>query len=123
MYELMSQISTVQSTYDSVVNWQWSSGFSVEIFKRSPRDPFVFELGVPNKISVIKSLFYTVMSCQTCASQGRIAFHFLLPKLIFCVKYAIFCVNKNPGRIIKHTGSAKGMRKVLSKNKAIMDFN
>ena len=36
------------------------------------------------------------MSCQSCASQGRIAFHFLLPKLIFCVKYTIFCVNENP---------------------------
>ena len=36
------------------------------------------------------------MSCQSCASQGCIAFHFLLPKLIFCIKYAIFCVNENP---------------------------
>ena len=50
-----------------------------------------------NKISVIKSLFYTVMSCQSSASQGRIAyFLFLHPKLFFCVRYVIFCVNKNP---------------------------
>ena len=81
---------------DSLLWAHASTGFSVEIFKRSPRDPFVFELGVPNKISVIESLFYTVMSCQSCAFQGRIAFHFLLPKLIYCVKYAIFCINENP---------------------------
>ena len=64
---------------------RYGSGFSVEIFKGSPRDPFIFELGVPNKISVIKSLFYTVMSCQPCTSQGRIAFHFLRPNIFFCV--------------------------------------
>ena len=69
------------------------AGFSVEIFKGSPRDPFVFELGVPNKISVIKSLFYTVMSLCV---PGTHCISFFASQYIFCVKYAIFCINENP---------------------------
>ena len=42
------------------------------------------------------NLFYTVMPCQSCASQGSIAFHFLCPTLFFCIKYAIFCISENP---------------------------
>ena len=33
------------------------------------------------------------------ASHGGILFHFLRPKLFFCLKYAIFCVNENPATL------------------------
>ena len=98
---MITSIKSIRYFYRTFkLRWKCITGFSVKIFKRSPSDPFIFELGVPNKISVIKSLFYTVMSCQPCASQGRIAFHFLRPNIFFCVKYAIFCVNENPALFI-----------------------
>ena len=49
-----------------------------------------------------KSLFYTVMSCQSpraSTSQQHTAFYFLHPKLFFCIKYAISCINENPASL------------------------
>ena len=65
-------------------------------FQEESQGPLHFWIRGPKQNFCHRKFIYTVMSCQSCVSQGRIAFHFLLPKLIFCVKYTIFCVNENP---------------------------
>ena len=77
--------------------------FKIEFYRVFSRNlqeesqgPLRFWIRGPKQNFCHQKFIYTVMSCRSCASQGRIAFHFLLPKLIFCLKYAIFCVNENP---------------------------